>query len=126
MSVDFQRTEAKRIGQRLAWARKAQNMTRQQLANAVGVDHSMIRYMELGQRVPSVFLAMSLMHVLQISPQYLLWGEMLRVEPGLAARLTHLHPEFQRPLSTPYGATPFPGKTGRSRARNDTRQRRIA
>jgi transcriptional regulator with XRE-family HTH domain len=115
-----QQTEGKRIGERLRWAREAQSMTRTQLADALSIDISMVRRMELGTRVPSVFLAMSLCHVLCISPQYLLWGILQGCESELSAKLGRDHPELIPSKRPAYHAEmPNPGKTGRS-ARNNT------
>jgi transcriptional regulator with XRE-family HTH domain len=113
--TEEQRAEARRIGQRLAWAREAQGLTRQQLAALAGIDVSMARNMEIGDRVPSVFLAMSLCHILRISPQYLLWGMLQGVDGELSARLARQHPELLLPEQMSHANTPNPGKTSKSR-----------
>jgi len=117
---EAQSAEAKRIGQRLRWAREGQDMSRVQLALHAGVDAKMIRHMEVGERVPSVFLAMSLCHILGISPQYLLWGILQGCEQELAARLAREHPELTIPRGPiVHGDMPNPGKTRRSIRSND-------
>jgi transcriptional regulator with XRE-family HTH domain len=110
-----QRAEGLKIGERLQWAREGQGMTRMQLAAHLGIHHGMVRNMEQGTRVPSVFLAMSLCHVLGISPQYLLWGILQGCETELQARLRRDHPELTLPdRPVQHSKMPNPGKTGRS------------
>jgi len=105
----IQSQEARRIGQRVQWARQAWNYTRADLAREADVTQTMIQKIEEGTRIPSVFLVMSLCHVLGISPQYLLWGSMQGVEGELAAKLSVEHPELRAPV-----VPPFPGKTRKS------------
>jgi DNA-binding XRE family transcriptional regulator len=114
---ETQRAEARRIGDRLRWAREGHEMTRVQLAAHAGIDWTMVRNMEAGTRVPSVFLAMSLCHILGISPPYLLWGILEGCESELAARLWQDHREELRHSAMPivHQEMPNPGKTGKSR-----------
>jgi|SRR5215831_13416222 len=101
--------EAQRIGERLRWAREMLGYSRVELAREIGVDPAFIGKIEAGQRIPSVFLVMSLCHVLHISPQYMLWGSVQGVEGELATKLLDEHPELRTP-----SAPPFPGKTRKS------------
>jgi transcriptional regulator with XRE-family HTH domain len=110
-----QHAEAAKIGQRLAWARQAQGLTRADLATRAGVDASFIKSIENGLRVPSVFLAMSLCHILEISPQYLLWGILQGVASELSAKLARAHPELRTSAPLSHADTPNPGKTSKSR-----------
>jgi transcriptional regulator with XRE-family HTH domain len=115
LHTEEQRAEARRIGQRLAWAREAHGLTRGELATHAGIDISFVRNMEIGARVPSVFLAMSLCHILRISPQYLLWGMLQGVDGELSAKLARAHPELLLPEQMSHANTPNPGKTSKSR-----------
>jgi transcriptional regulator with XRE-family HTH domain len=85
--------EARQIGARLRWAREAAEMTRPQLANHVGVDHTHIKFLETGIRGPSVYLINSLCLVLDIDPNYLLTGQTDGLPRDLRARLRADHPE---------------------------------
>lgn len=118
--TEQQRFEALRIGQRLEWAREAKGVTRTQLAQAAGVATAMVRNMENGTRVPSVFLAMSLCHILEISPQYLLWGSLQGVAGELSAKLARAHPELRTGAPLSHEDTPNPGKARRSRQNTDS------
>ncbi len=118
--------EARIIGQRLRWAREALGMSRLQLAAHAGIDPSMVRCMERGERVPSIFLAMSLIHILGISPQYLLWGVLQGCEIEVQTKLALAHGvSLMLPDSVVRGATPNPGKT-RKTARNSGRGELVA
>jgi transcriptional regulator with XRE-family HTH domain len=112
---DDQQVEARRIGERLRWAREAQNITRLNLATYAGIDWTMIRHIEHGRRVPSVFLVMSLCHILRISPQYLLWGVLSGLDEELHTKLAREHPELLAGGSVRHSAMPNPGKTRRTK-----------
>jgi len=101
-----QKAEAQRIGRRITWAREALGYNRSELSRELGIDPAFVGKIETGLRIPSVFLVMSLCHVLHISPQYLLWGSLQGVDGELAAKLGGAHPELLQPLARPY-----PGKT---------------
>jgi transcriptional regulator with XRE-family HTH domain len=106
----MQKEEAKRIGQRVRWARElVSGETATNLAAFLGVDTSSLRHIERGARLPSIHLLMTLCHALRISPQYLLWGSLEGVDPELAARLKSAHPELSWPSSPP-----APGNTRNS------------
>jgi transcriptional regulator with XRE-family HTH domain len=100
-TIDMQREEAKRIGQRLRWVREVVNATPTEIAADIGVDSTAIRQIERGARLPSIHTLMALCHVLHISPQYLLWGTLEAVDPELAAQLKRLHPELHWPSAAP-------------------------
>jgi transcriptional regulator with XRE-family HTH domain len=121
--TETQKAEARLIGQRLRWAREAQDIGRPELAERLGVDITMVRNMEIGERVPSVFLAMSLCHILGISPQYLLWGMLQGVEGELSAKLAREHPELPVSGRPSHAEMPNPGKTRKSvrSSRRDSR-----
>ena len=118
-----QRLESKKIGERLKWAREALDLSRVQLADEVGVDWTMIRHIENGTRVPSIFLALALIHVLDISPQYLLWGVLEGVEPTLHTKLAALHPELRHASSTTLPTRPAHGNMRSARSRRAANQR---
>jgi transcriptional regulator with XRE-family HTH domain len=108
-----QQAEAERIGARLRWAREALGLTRAQLSVRIGCRPWMVGAMESGNRVPSVFLAMSICHSLGISPQYLLWGILQECERELTARLSRAHPELRLPgEEVKHSEMPRPGKRG--------------
>ncbi len=98
-SVDEQKDEAIAFGNRLRWVRELYGDSPTRLAADAGVDTSTNRYIERGQRMPSVPLLKMLVHVLRISPQYLLYGSLEGVEPVLAAKLKAAHPELNWPAS---------------------------
>ena len=118
-SVDEQKEEAIGFGNRLRWVRELYGDSPTRLAADAGVDTSTIRYIERGQRMPLVPLLKQLVHVLRISPQYLLYGSLEGVEPVLAARLKAAHPELSWP------ASPTPGSTHNSPPSNARRPRTI-
>lgn len=98
-SIDLAREHADRIGERLRWARELVEANPIELAADVGCDPSSIRHIESGRRLPSIHLLISLCHVLRLSPEYLLWGSLVGVDPEMAVRLKQLHPELQWPSS---------------------------
>jgi transcriptional regulator with XRE-family HTH domain len=104
-SVDEQKDEALAFGNRLRWVRELYGDSPTRLAADAGVDTSTIRYIERGQRMPSVPLLKMLVHVLRISPQYLLYGSLEGVEPVLAAKLKAAPPELNWPASPTHGST---------------------
>lgn len=119
---ETQKEEAKRIGQRTKWARELVGLTPTELAADIGLDTTAIRHIERGQRLPSIHVLMSLCHTLRISPQYLLWGSLEAVDPELAMRLKHAHPELQwpgAPASPPRNNSdqPYSAPKTRTRAR---------
>lgn len=115
-----ERREAVEIGARLRRAREAQDIYQEQLAEAVGINRSLLSKLENGQRAPSVFLAMALIEALQISPQYLLWGSMQGVDGELAAKLARSAMTDKR-LPVPRVSI-----SGRTRAAHPTHRRRAS
>lgn len=92
-----QKEEAKHIGRRARWARELAGLTPMELASDIGIDRTSLGHIELGRRLPSLHILMSLCHTLRMSPQYLLWGSLEGVDPELAAKLKQLHPELHWP-----------------------------
>lgn len=110
---DEQRALAVSIGRRLRWAREGHGLSRPELALQLGITANMIRHIETGVRVPSVFLATTLCNVLGISPQYLLWGVLQECERSLTAKLSRAHPELRLPgEEVKHSEMPAPGKRG--------------
>jgi len=105
-----QKQQALRFGMRLRWAREIASVTPTQLGAATGVDTSLIRHIELGDRLPSLHLLVGLCEVLQITPNYLLYGEVETLPRALANTLVALHPELARPAPRPRGL----GKRGKA------------
>lgn len=98
--------EARRIGQRLAWARELVCGSRRQLARDTGIDEAVLRRIEAGVRMPTVPIVQALCHVLRVSPAYLLEGSLQGVEWELAMRLSAAHPELRKPLGWPGRGNP--------------------
>jgi transcriptional regulator with XRE-family HTH domain len=109
---------ASEIGLRLRWARQVQELSRKQLANLAGVDLSTIKYLETGRRAPSIFLLMSLTHILGIDANYLLAAQTHGLHEELRAKLLSAHPEIRRQGVRTGGATGSLQKRGRSSARS--------
>lgn len=100
-TYEMRKDEARLIGQRTKWARELRDMTATDLASHIGVDSTVIRVIERGARLPSLHVMMAICHILSVSPQYLLWGSLVEVDPELAARLKREHPELQWPAARP-------------------------
>lgn len=60
------------FGDRLKNLRKQHNLTQKQLASLIGVKNSIISFYELGDRVPSPQVIVSLASVFHVSTDYLL------------------------------------------------------
>ncbi|MCM1541567.1 MAG: helix-turn-helix domain-containing protein [Blautia sp.] len=60
------------FGNRLKNLRKQNNLTQKQLASLIGVKNSIISFYELGDRVPSPQVIVSLASVFHVSTDYLL------------------------------------------------------
>lgn len=103
-TYEMKKEEAKRVGQRTKWERELAGLTPTELAADIGVDSTVVRVIERGARLPSLHVMMAICHVLRVSPQYLLLGSLVAVDPELAARLKREHPELQWP-----GAPQDPG-----------------
>lgn len=98
-TYEMKKDEARLIGQRTKWARELAGMTATDLASHIGVDSTVIRVIERGARLPSLHVMMAICHILSVSPQYLLWGSLVEVDPELAARLKRDHPELLWPAA---------------------------
>lgn len=57
---------------RLKALRKEKRLTQKQLASMIGVQHSVISFYEVGDRIPSVEIIIKLAAVLHVSSDYLL------------------------------------------------------
>ena len=60
------------FGVRLKALRKEKRLTQKQLASMIGVQHSVISFYEVGDRIPSVEIIIKLAAVLHVSADYLL------------------------------------------------------
>lgn len=60
------------FGNRLKHLRKQHNLTQKQLASLIGVKNSIISFYELGDRIPSPQIVVSLASVFHVSTDYLL------------------------------------------------------
>ena len=60
------------FGVRLKALRKERRLTQKQLASMIGVQHSVISFYEVGDRIPSVEIIIKLAAVLHVSSDYLL------------------------------------------------------
>ena len=111
-AADAQREAQKRqtvqIGQRIKWVRQALGSSINQLAVACDVHPSTIHYIELGTRLPSIFLLISLCAKLRVTPQYVLYGDTEKLPADLVETLQAEHPELR------YATKPgYLGKRGR-------------
>ena len=93
--AEAQKALAKAVGERLMWVREHANLTPTELGAHVGVDSSAVRHIERGNRMPSIFLLLSLCHVLRVSPQYVLWGQLDGMDQELQRSLLAAHPELR-------------------------------
>lgn len=60
------------FGERLKKLRKEKRLTQKQLAAMIGVQHSIISFYEVGDRIPSAEIIIKLSSVLHVSSDYLL------------------------------------------------------
>ena len=60
------------FGEKLRRLRKQKRLTQKQLAALIGVQHTMISFYELGDRIPSPEVIIKLSSVLHVSSDYLL------------------------------------------------------
>lgn len=60
------------FGKKLRRLRKQKHLTQRQLADLIGVQHTIISFYELGDRVPSPEVIVKLASVLHVSSDYLL------------------------------------------------------
>lgn len=60
------------FGEKLRRLRKQKQLTQRQLADLIGVQHTIISFYELGDRVPSPEVIVKLASVLHVSSDYLL------------------------------------------------------
>lgn len=60
------------FGTRLRHLRKEKNLTQKQLASLIGVQHTVISFYELGDRIPSPQIIKKLAATLHVSSDYLL------------------------------------------------------
>lgn len=60
------------FGERLKKLRKEKRLTQKQLATMIGVQHSVISFYEVGDRIPSVEVIIKLAAALHVSSDYLL------------------------------------------------------
>lgn len=82
------------IGQRIKWARELVEPNRAEFARTLGVDRSTLQKIEDGSRAPSVFNILEISHILRVSPDYILTGNLKGVDGEIAGRLAHGHPEL--------------------------------
>lgn len=91
------------IGKRLRWARELIYDTQAEFARALDVDKSTINKIENGDRSLSIETLIYAANKLQTGADYLLFGELLGVDPELRERLVQRHPEL-------YAAPPIPAR----------------
>ena len=63
------------FGERLKALRKEKRLTQKQLAAMIGVQHSVISFYEVGDRIPSVEVVIKLSSALHVTTDYLLGVE---------------------------------------------------
>ena len=90
-------TMLKQMGERIFTARKAQNLTQEQLAEKVGVSTQMISNLELGKKAIRPENLVKICAALHISTDYALNGkEFLSSSDTLSERIANLSPEERR------------------------------
>lgn len=65
-----------KFGRKLFAARKERNLTAERLASRTGISASFIRQIECGKRSPSMEFLITLCNELEVSPDYLLAGNL--------------------------------------------------
>lgn len=81
------------FGRRLYQVRKAKKITSSEMANILGLTPSFVRQIECGNRSPSIDTLIDVCNLLNISPDYLLEGdlkimatdEVTKIEEGLSS-----------------------------------------
>jgi transcriptional regulator with XRE-family HTH domain len=84
----------KQVGQRLLWARVALELTQEQIAQMIGLDHSTWCYYEQGKRFPDPLKIPAICARLNVDTDYLMHGSLDGVERNLAILLAAYHPEL--------------------------------
>lgn len=80
--------DKKKFGRQLFSARKAKNMTSNQLAEKMKVSGSYIRQMECGTRLPSIRVLIEICNILDTSVDFLLEGDLKNHSADQVAALT--------------------------------------
>jgi transcriptional regulator with XRE-family HTH domain len=80
------------VGRRLRWAREALELTQEQIAGMVGLDHSTWCYYEQGKRFPDPIKLPAICARLNVDNNYLMNGSLDGVERNLAILLAARHP----------------------------------
>lgn len=87
------------IGQRLCARRLQMNMTQEELAERANVTSQTISFAELGKKAMRADTIIGICQALQVSADYLLFGEVTRKElSALDQKISQLNPEQYRHL----------------------------
>lgn len=84
----------RQIGERLRWVREELQLTQQQVADMIGLDHSTWCYYEQGKRFPDPLRMPAICARLNVDTDFLLRGSLNGVERNLAILLAARHPEL--------------------------------
>jgi len=106
------RAITEQVGERIQWARELIEPNRSAFARIAGIDRGLLRAIETGRRVPSIFAVISLAHRMRVSTDYILTGSMRGVDGELALKLIELHPELAASSSQAAGRSADTPGTG--------------
>lgn len=85
-----QKLDARAIGRRIAEARKNKKITGQHLADAIGITKSAVSQWETGQTFPDFKGFVALCVELQVSADYIIWGDTQRALSATERKLVEL------------------------------------
>lgn len=85
-----QKVDAHAIGRRIAEARKDKKLTGQQLADALGITKSAVSQWETGQTFPDFKGLVGLCVELQVSADFIIWGDTSRALSATERKLVEL------------------------------------
>lgn len=85
-----QKLDAYAIGHRIAAARKDKKLTGEQLAHALGITKSAVSQWETGQTFPDFKGLVGLCVELQVSADYIIWGDTNRSLSATERKLVEL------------------------------------
>ena len=88
--VKHQKLDAPAIGRRIAQARRDKKLTGQQLADALGITKSAVSQWETGQTFPDFKGLVGICVELQISADFIIWGDTHRTLSATERQLVEL------------------------------------
>jgi transcriptional regulator with XRE-family HTH domain len=85
-----QKLDAHAIGRRIANARKAKGLTGEKLADVIGITKSAVSQWETGQTFPDFKGLVGLCVELQVSADFIIWGDTTRALSATERKLVEL------------------------------------